>query len=68
MKIMLDRDEYINLRPNALKDTLIGEIKDVIAKGAGFGMAERVIDDIKEKLAKYDRHMERQEEDPNLLW
>ena len=69
MDIILTREDYMALRPNALAIEVIEAIKGHLEKGpVGFEW-KRLIDDIQESLNEYDKKLKRDEEDDNFkLW
>jgi hypothetical protein len=66
MQIILDRKEYEQLRPNALRDALIDKIKLRLHTGGDW---HATVMDIQSEIEEYDRAVVRAErEDTFRLW
>ena len=66
MQIILEKEEYIKLRQNALDKNFIEQVRQIVAEN---NRADITLDYIKDVFTKYDRQVERQAADSeNLLW
>jgi hypothetical protein len=65
MQIILEKDEYINLRPNRLNEQLIGKIREHLASNEHW---EFKLDRIKNEFEDYDKKIKRKPENDYPLW
>ncbi len=68
MKIILDKEEYLKLKPNLYIDTLIADIERYLDEAdKGQRNEHSTVVDIQESIKKYKQKMEQSIEE-NLLW
>lgn len=61
MQIILEKDEYKNLLPNALKDQFIEQIREIVANSNDWD-GEASFNSVKDKLEEYDKKIAKQAE------
>lgn len=69
MQIILERNEYLGLRVNALEKQLIGSMRDIFREFRNNGNAELAMERIESVLKTHDKQVENSnEENQLLLW